>query len=253
MARRKDRHVCRAYPEDSRRFRGWLVRFERGADSNPVSPAGNQVEHAGWSQVNVRRSSSTGIDRIALDDRWERERFPLFPLLLPLGLIPAEGEVICNHTLRARQASLGVAATDRLADAWCDPCLRGVADYGNLREMQQEPATTAELLAAWREATRAAELAERLSQLAAETADRAEANAFASEEIADMAEEAAAAATRAAERARAAAVRAREVAGTDRNDQLAKAAATETQARAVERDAQAKYHEVEAEVRRKMK
>ena len=57
------------------------MRVERGADSDSVDPAGNQVEHAGRSQVNVTRSSDSGIDRIGLDDGWEGERFPLFPLL----------------------------------------------------------------------------------------------------------------------------------------------------------------------------
>ena len=75
------RTACRAYPEDSRRLRRWSVRFERGADSDFVDPAGNQVEHAGRSQVNVIRSSNSGIERIVLDDRWEGERFPLFPVL----------------------------------------------------------------------------------------------------------------------------------------------------------------------------
>ena len=44
------------------------MRFERGADSISVGPAGNQVEHAGRSQVNVIRSDNSGIDRIVLDD-----------------------------------------------------------------------------------------------------------------------------------------------------------------------------------------
>ena len=44
------------------------MRFERGADSDSVHPAGNQVEHAGRSQVNVIRSDNSGIDRIVLDD-----------------------------------------------------------------------------------------------------------------------------------------------------------------------------------------
>jgi hypothetical protein len=30
--------------------------------------------------VNVIRSCNSGIDRIALDDRWEGEGFPVFPL-----------------------------------------------------------------------------------------------------------------------------------------------------------------------------
>jgi len=73
----KDSNLESPDPEDSRRFSRWSVRFERGADSDSVNPAGNQVEHAGRSQVNVIRSSNTG-DRIALDDGWERDWFPLF-------------------------------------------------------------------------------------------------------------------------------------------------------------------------------
>jgi hypothetical protein len=63
------------------RSRAWTVGSEREADSISVWPADNQVEHAGRSQVNLIRSSNSGIDRIALDDRWEGEWFPLFPLL----------------------------------------------------------------------------------------------------------------------------------------------------------------------------
>jgi hypothetical protein len=57
------------------------VRFERGADSTSVDPAGNQVEHAGRSQVNVIRSGNSGIDRIAVVDDWEGEWFLEFRLL----------------------------------------------------------------------------------------------------------------------------------------------------------------------------
>jgi len=59
------------------------MRFERGAGLGSLDPEGNQVEHAGRSQVNVIRSSDSRIDRIAPDDGWEGERFLLFPLLLP--------------------------------------------------------------------------------------------------------------------------------------------------------------------------
>jgi len=51
-----------------------------------------------------------------------------------------------------------------------------------------EPVTTADLLEAWREATRAADLAERLAKLAAETSERADLSADASEEVAKLAE-----------------------------------------------------------------
>jgi hypothetical protein len=81
MGRGRMQAACRAYPEDSRRFCQWSVRFERGADSISVCPAGNQVEHGGRSQVNAIRSSNSGIDRIVLGDDCEGERFLLFPLL----------------------------------------------------------------------------------------------------------------------------------------------------------------------------
>jgi hypothetical protein len=78
---RKDSNLRSSDPEDSRRIRRSSVRLERGADSDSVNPAGNQVEHTGRSQVNVIRSGDTGIDRIALDHSWEGGGFPLFPLL----------------------------------------------------------------------------------------------------------------------------------------------------------------------------
>jgi hypothetical protein len=68
---RKDSNLRSPDPEDSRRFCCCWVRSERGADSDSVDPASNQVEHAGRSQVNVRRSSNSGstVSRI---DGWER-------------------------------------------------------------------------------------------------------------------------------------------------------------------------------------
>jgi hypothetical protein len=78
---RKDSNLRSPDPEDSRRYRCWSMRFERGADSDTVDPAGTQVEHAGPSQVNVIRSGNSGINRIGLNDRWEGEWFPPFPPL----------------------------------------------------------------------------------------------------------------------------------------------------------------------------
>jgi len=111
--------------------------------------------------------------------------------------------------------------------------------------------TTADLLEAWREATRAAELAERLAGVATESADRAETHALASEEIADLAEQAAAAATRAAERARNVATRARELASDISNDQVPATGNTLKEARAVESDARDQYHEAERKARQR--
>ena len=78
---RKDSNLRSPDPEDSRRFCRWSMRSERGEDSISLGPAGNQVEHAGRSQVNVRRSSNSGFDRSARR-RLGRGGFPSF-LLLP--------------------------------------------------------------------------------------------------------------------------------------------------------------------------
>ena len=77
---RKDSTLRSPDPEDSQRFRRSSVRFERGGDSDSVDPAGNQVEHAGRSQVNVIRSRNSGIDRIAVDGGGEGEGSLVFPL-----------------------------------------------------------------------------------------------------------------------------------------------------------------------------
>jgi hypothetical protein len=66
-----------------------------------------------------------------------------------------------------------------------------------------------ELLDAWRDATRAAELAERLATVALEAAQHADRTALTSEEIVTLADAAASAAERAAVTAREAATRAR--------------------------------------------
>ena len=60
------------------------MRFERGADSISVIPAGNQVEHAGRSQVNVIRSSNSGIETYCGRRRLGSERLLTFPLLRKL-------------------------------------------------------------------------------------------------------------------------------------------------------------------------
>ena len=41
--------------------------------------------------MNVIRSGNSGIDRIALDDRWEGEWFPRFPLVQPHRRASIEG------------------------------------------------------------------------------------------------------------------------------------------------------------------
>ena len=75
--------------------------------------------------------------------------------------------------------------------------------------MFDEPVTTSDLLEVWREATRAAELAERLAQLASDKAQQTDLDATGAEEVAALAEQSAAAATAAAQRARATADHAR--------------------------------------------
>ena len=81
--------------------------------------------------------------------------------------------------------------------------------------------TTTNLLEQWREATRAADLAERLARLALESADLADEEALASEEIATLAEAAAESAARAATTARAAAERAKTLADAKHGRTLA--------------------------------
>ena len=78
---------------------------------------------------------------------------------------------------------------------------------GKLFSVEEERLTAADLLMQWREATRAAELAERLAEVATRAADRSDASALASEQVAGMAEKAAVAAERAARTARSAASR----------------------------------------------
>ena len=115
--------------------------------------------------------------------------------------------------------------------------------------MEDERPTTADLLEAWRETTRAAELAERLAQLALDAAEQADADAVAYEQIADMAETASAAALRAAENARTVATEARGRATQTRDVRLRDADQSLVDARADEDSARDKYHDREATVR----
>ena len=111
--------------------------------------------------------------------------------------------------------------------------------------------TTADLLRAWREATQAADLAERLARTAHQAADEAEANALADEEVAALAEKAAGAADRAAEAAWATATRARALATKMRNNEAHHADLALSDTRAVEAEARDHYHEAEIEARRR--
>jgi len=111
--------------------------------------------------------------------------------------------------------------------------------------------TTADLLEAWRDATRAAELAERLATVALKAAERADASALASEDIATLAESAAEAATQAADTARRAATKAREIASGLTDFDLADADEAVVTARETEARAANRYHAAEQEARRR--
>jgi hypothetical protein len=111
--------------------------------------------------------------------------------------------------------------------------------------------TTAELLEVWREATRAAELAERIAEIASETARQADRNAAASEEIAKLAEGASKAAERAAQKARTAANHARRLANANRDVGLQDARAIAVSARAEEERTRNVYHAAEREARQR--
>ena len=119
-------------------------------------------------------------------------------------------------------------------------CSAGAA-RGTLCIVEDEPLTTADLLNQWREATRAAELAERLSEIATRAADLADAHALASEQIARMAEKAAVASERAALSARKAARHAAELAAENRDDRLREAHETVASARASEAQARGRF------------
>ena len=112
--------------------------------------------------------------------------------------------------------------------------------------MDERVVTTADLLDVWRDATRAAELAQRLAQVAQQVAEDAEAGAMASEEIAQLAERAAGAAAAAAASARAAAGTAK--AGADRRrSQVSNAQVTQATTSEAERHARDQFHRTEDE------
>ena len=109
--------------------------------------------------------------------------------------------------------------------------------------MEEERLTTADLLMQWREATRAAELAERLAEVATRAADQSDASALASEQIARMAEKAAVAAERASRSARNAATRAASLATENRSTRLREADEAVVSARASEAEARVRYEQ----------
>jgi hypothetical protein len=112
-----------------------------------------------------------------------------------------------------------------------------------------EPTTTSDLLEVWREATRAAELAERLARLAADRAHQTDLDASGAEEVAALAEQSAAAATAAAERARAAADHARGLAHDARSVDVRAAVDDQASTLAAEGAGRDWYEAAEADVR----
>ena len=84
--------------------------------------------------------------------------------------------------------------------------------------MEEERPTQAELLDAWRDAARAAQLTQRLAASAIKAADEADTDALASEEIADLAEGVSRDASLAATKARKAASKSRRLATERRQD-----------------------------------
>jgi multidrug efflux pump subunit AcrA (membrane-fusion protein) len=101
--------------------------------------------------------------------------------------------------------------------------------------------STADLLNAWRDATRAAELADSLALHASDLSAHTDDTAVAAEQIAKLAERAAKAAERAAMTARDAAMRAAELARSSR-DKNVSGAGRATAARAAEDVARDAYH-----------
>lgn len=110
--------------------------------------------------------------------------------------------------------------------------------------------STGELLDAWRDASRAAELAERLAELARTALEKGERDAASTEEVATLAEEVAASASRAAAAAREAArIAASEALGM--REGLDGADRSATDARTAEGTARDRYHDAETEARQR--
>ena len=113
--------------------------------------------------------------------------------------------------------------------------------------------STGELLEQWREATRAAKLAERLAELAKASVERADRDLVAADDIAEVAEGAANHAERAARLAREAAGRARAFANQERGNRMAESDVAVAATQADETDARNRYHDAETEARERHK
>lgn len=149
------------------------------------------------------------------------------------------------------ESSPVAAAYDAFAAAQDPERVLRIGSGGQRGGVANEAVTTADLLRAWREATQAADLAERLARAAHESADEADASALADEEVATLAERAAGAADRAAEAAWATATRARELATKRRDNEAYHADLALSDTRAAEAEARDLYHEAESEARRR--
>ena len=108
--------------------------------------------------------------------------------------------------------------------------------------------TTADLLALWRDASRAAERALELAKTAVEAAEQADARTLAAEEIASLAERAAETSDQVARLARAAADEAAAF-GKAKHAERRSANADVSETRSAESDAADRYHEGEARAR----
>lgn len=109
--------------------------------------------------------------------------------------------------------------------------------------------STSELLEQWREATRAAELAERLAKLAKQSVERSDRDAVASAEISKIAARAAKHAERTAQIAREAADRAAAFATENRSGYLAEADSAVETSREEETAARGRFHDAEQSAR----
>lgn len=111
--------------------------------------------------------------------------------------------------------------------------------------------STSELLDQWREATRAAELAERLAKLAQQSVERSDRDSLGAQEIARIAQRAAKHAERTARIAREASERAMAFAAENRAGYLADAEETVDMTRREESAARDRYHDAEREARQR--
>ena len=124
---------------------------------------------------------------------------------------------------------------------------RRISGEADSRAMFEEQMSTGELLEQWREATRAAQLAERLAELARQSVERSDKDSVAAQEIAKIAARAAKHAERTAKIAREAADRAMAFASDNRTRYLSDAEDALRSTRDEETAARNRYHEAERE------